>query len=144
MDPRPHKALHTAAFLDITPYIDGTTTPPQDPISKLPMIQVTLPLKPGEVWRARVLPMITAGYDDPRGWSYVREGTHVRVPLLPYRVQHELPELSMGLMDLAQGLVESWPAALHTHIVVGTPLQDLEAEGTKHYRIWVGFAVRTE
>ena len=138
------RAEHTASFLDLTPYTEGNPTIPLDPISKLPMVQITIPLRPGEVWRARVLPMITNQPDDNRAWSYVREGQFVRVPLLPYRVSHDLAQAMLGIMDVTQCLVEAWPTAKHTHIVIGTPVQDLSPEGFDYYRVWIGFAARTE
>jgi hypothetical protein len=138
------RTTHTASFLDVTPYFNNPTVP-LDPISKLPMVQITLPLEKGAVWHARILPMITNQPDDNRAWSYVREGQLVRVPLLPYRISQDLPQGVLGIMDMTQCLSEAYPNAVHTHIVIGTPAQALQAEdGQNVMRVWIGFAARTE
>ena len=138
-----HNTEHTVGIFDITPYTDGTAVVPIDPVSKLPMIQLTLPLNHGEEWHARILPMLTTTTDDQRAWSFVREGQFVRVPLMPYRLPHDLTGAIVGIMEVTQCLVEAWPNAIRTHLVVGTPLQELSAEGVENYRIWIGFAART-
>ena len=135
---------HTAAFLDLTPFIDGSNAVLNDPVSKLPMIQVALPLNRGEVWHARILPVIANKPDEAIAWSLVREGQLVRIPLLPYRVNCDLAELTLGIIDVTQCLVEAWPYARRTHIVVGKQIQDLRPEGFDNFRVWIGFAARTE
>lgn len=135
---------HTGTFLDVTPYISGNPTVPIDPVSKLPMIVVMLPLEPGTVWHARVLPMITHGLDDNRAWSHVAQGTHVRIPLFPYRLSGKLSEAMMGVIELTQSMAEACPGAKRTHIIVGDPVQDLSNEGKDNYRVWIGFAARMQ
>lgn len=138
-----NRVEHTAEFLDLLPFISAGQVP-IDPVSGLPLVQVTIPLQQREVWRARILPIDASKPDEEANWSIVREGQLVRVPLLPYRLSMNPPETMMAVMDIAQRYALTWPNVIRTHLVIGQQIQDLTPENIENFRIWIGFAARVE
>jgi len=132
---------HTAEMFDLAPFIEAAQVP-TDPVSGLPQIQKVLPRSGREIWRARILPIVTSQPDNEVNWSIVQEGQLVRIPLLPYRLSREPAQAMLGTMDIIQRCVEAWPNAIRTHIIMGQQIQDLFPEGLEYLRVWIGFAVR--
>ena len=81
--------------------------------------------------------------DSPLAWSLIRDGALIRIPLIPYRASKNPAETMLGAMAVIQRYVEAVPNAVRTHIILGTPIEDLsESEGVEAFRFWLGFAAR--
>jgi hypothetical protein len=124
---------HTAEIRDITVALGNGLNP-----------VMALPLKNGEVWRARAEPVVSNQPDSPLAWTLVRDGDILRIPMIPYRVARDPAYMLLGMLDVMQRMVQSQPSCCRTHIIVGTPVQDLETEGEDLFRVWLGFAVQIQ
>lgn len=133
---------HTAEIFDMTRFLE-TEGIPTDPTTKRPMIMKTLPLGRNETWKARMEPVDLAKDDSALAWALVREGALIRIPMIPYRVQKNPAETVLGACAVIQRCVEAVPGAIRTHIIIGTPVEDLEPEqNIQAFRVWIGFAAR--
>ena len=94
-------------------------------------------------WKVRSAPVDFENYkNNPNDWTLVREGDLVRIRLIPYRTKTKDPaEYGLSTMDMASRLLMDFPEAVRTHIVFGTPLEDLSPEYDV-FRYWVGVAVQ--
>ena len=125
---------HTAEIIDVTEFVENEMLPLR-----------TIPFPKDTAWKVRSEPINfeTEHADDgPLAWSLVRTGDLIRIPLIPYRVPRDPPYTVLAAMDIMQRLSLGAPNALRTHIIVGSPLQDLSEEGVDMLRLWIGFAAR--
>jgi len=123
---------HTAEVLDISGFVEAELKPER-----------TLPRNGDEIWRSRVEPLDFLKPDGPLAWSLIRSGDLVRIPLIPYRVEGKDPAMAMLVaMDVMQRYVEAVPNAIRTHIIVGSPVEDLPDD--EAFRFWVGFAAQIQ
>ena len=123
---------HTAEVLDISGFIADELKPVRP-----------LRLQPEEVWRARVEPINFTEKDGPLAWSLVRAGDLVSIPLIPYRVHSaDTAQLLIVAMDVMQRYVECVPAAVRTHLIIGTPIEESSDDETEGFRVWIGFAAQ--
>lgn len=123
---------HTAEIFDVTAFIEAEERPVK-----------TIPLESGHAWKVRAEPVNFGVNDSPLAWALTREGALVRIPLIPYRVKTDPPETLLGAMDVLQRCIEQVPNAVRTHIIVGTPVEDLRPN-IDTFRFWLGFAARIQ
>jgi len=124
---------HTAEIFPIQEFLDAGVKP-----------QRPLRLREGDAWIVRKEPLNLdqPGAEDPLDWAIVESGQLVNIPLIPYRSRLDLMHMLLGAMDVIQRYVERQPHAERTHIILGDPIERLDAEGV--YRYWIGFAVQTQ
>jgi len=122
----------TAEIIDISGFLADQLKPER------PLI-----LKPRAIWRTRAEPLDFKQKDGPLAWSLVRSGDLVRIPLIPYRVTGKDPvQTLLVAMDVMQRYIEAVPNAIRTHIILGSPIEEISDEQGEALRFWVGFSAQ--
>lgn len=130
---------HTGEVFDMRPFLDAPSLP-LDPSTGNPMIQTVIPREGAGVWYVRVEPLRLDVADGPLAWTFIREGTLVRIPLLPYRTKANPAHAMLAGMDFIQRYLEMHPRAKRTHIVIGDPIEEVD----NMFRFWLGFAIQIQ
>lgn len=129
---------HTAEIFNIQPFLEAEELPTDEKGN--PLIQQVIRREGNAIWKARAEPLQFTEEDGPLAWTLVRDGELVRVPLLPYRTSQDPVEAMLGAMDVIQRYVEAIPNARRTHIILGTPIEEVDGQ----FRFWVGFAAQLQ
>lgn len=121
---------YTSEYLDIMPFMQQQMLPER-----------ILPRGENDVWVIRKQPVdFTHTRPMPQDYAIVQLGDLLRIPLIPYRTNSTQPhEALLAAMDMIQRCIRDQPKVVRTHLIIGTPVEDLRP-AVDALRFWVGVA----